>query len=96
MIYFEGMGYGRFASIYGCHLLDYLGDCQLLKHDSCVRKRNHNRYNNNNNRDDWDYLKVIQKIREEYTKKTRSQGTTENSHIGHCTHTSESTNVKIQ
>jgi hypothetical protein len=25
-----------------------------------------------------------------------SQGTTENSHIGHCTHTSESTDVKIQ
>jgi len=25
-----------------------------------------------------------------------SQGTTENSHIGHCTHTSESTNAKAQ
>jgi len=24
-----------------------------------------------------------------------SQGTTENSHIGHCTRTSESTNVKV-
>ena len=24
------------------------------------------------------------------------EGTTENSHIGHCTHTSESTNVKVQ
>jgi len=49
-----------------------------------------------NNRDDWDYLKVIEKIHEQYTRKTRSQGTTENSHIGHCTHNSESTNVKIQ
>ena len=25
-----------------------------------------------------------------------SQGTAENSHIGHCTHTAESTNVKVQ
>ena len=25
-----------------------------------------------------------------------SEGTTENSHIGHCTHTSESANVKVQ
>ena len=24
------------------------------------------------------------------------EGTTENSHIGHCTHTAESTNVKVQ
>ena len=30
------------------------------------------------------------------TRKTRSQGTTENSNIGHCTHTSEGTNLKIQ
>ena len=45
---------------------------------------------------DWDYFKVIQKIREQHTRKTRSQGTTENSHIGRCTHTSESTNVKVQ
>ena len=26
----------------------------------------------------------------------KHKGTTENSHIGHCTHTSESTNVKVQ
>jgi lipopolysaccharide/colanic/teichoic acid biosynthesis glycosyltransferase len=25
-----------------------------------------------------------------------NQGTTENSHIGHCTHTAESTDVKVQ
>jgi len=28
--------------------------------------------------------------------KRQNQETTENSHIGHCTHTSESTNVKVQ
>jgi len=60
-----------------------------------------NTQNNNNgdtsyNRGDWDYFKVIQKIREQHTRKTWSQETPENSHIGHCTHSSESTNVKIQ
>jgi len=39
--------------------------------------------------------KSFQEIREQHTRKTLSQGTTEN-RIGHCTHTSESTNVKIQ
>ena len=40
---------------------------------------------------------IIPKIREKHTtRKARSQWTTENSHIGHCTHTSESTNVKVQ
>jgi hypothetical protein len=39
-------------------------------------------------------LKIIQKIREQHSRKPRSQRTTENSHIGHCTHTSESANVK--
>ena len=37
-----------------------------------------------------------QKIREQHARKTRSQGTPENSHIGHCTHISESTIVKVQ
>jgi len=32
----------------------------------------------------------------EYTRKSRSEGTIENSHIGHCTHTAESANVEIQ
>ena len=49
-----------------------------------------------NNRGEWDNFKVIQKIREQHTRKTWSQGTTENSHIGHCIYTSESTNVKAQ
>ena len=51
---------------------------------------NNNNYNNNNNnkgytsnnRGNWDYFKIIQKIREQHTGKTLSQGTTENSHIG--------------
>jgi hypothetical protein len=49
---------------------------------------NNNNINNNNNNHH------IQKIREQHSRKPRSQRTTENSHIGHCTHTSESANVK--
>ena len=30
------------------------------------------------------------------TWKAHYQGTTENSHVGHCTYTSESNNVKVQ
>jgi hypothetical protein len=38
----------------------------------------------------------FRKIPEQHTTKTQNQGTTENGHVGHCTHTSESTNVKVQ
>jgi hypothetical protein len=41
-------------------------------------------------------LKIMHKIREQHSRKPRSQRTTENSHIGHCPHTSESANVKAQ
>ena len=41
--------------------------------------------------------KLLKKyVHEQPTRKTRCRGTTENSHIGHCTHTSESTNLKVQ
>ena len=35
-------------------------------------------------------------IKREAEKKLWSEETTENSHIGHCTHTSVSANVKVQ
>jgi hypothetical protein len=35
-------------------------------------------------------------IREQHSRKPRSQRTTENSHIGHYTHTSESANMKAK
>jgi len=44
----------------------------------------------------WNNLKIIQTISEQHTRKAINQGTAENSHIGNCTHTSESANVKIQ
>jgi len=48
------------------------------------------------NRDNWDHIKIIQKISEQYTGKTRNQETTGSNHIGHCAYTPESTNLKIQ
>ena len=44
----------------------------------------YNKGDTSNNRGDRDYFKDIQKIREQHTRKQLSQGTTENSHIGHC------------
>jgi len=38
----------------------------------------------------------MQKIPGQHNGKVRNQGTTENSHIGHCTHTSKNTDVKVQ
>jgi len=45
---------------------------------------------------DWNHFKITQTIPEQYTRKERNYETTKNSHIGHCTHTIESTNVKVQ
>jgi hypothetical protein len=41
-------------------------------------------------------ISVIQKIPEQHTRKAQNEGTTESGCIGHGTHTSESTNVKVQ
>jgi hypothetical protein len=49
-----------------------------------------------NNRDNWNHIKIIQKIPEQYTGKTRNQETAERNHIGHCTYNPESTNLKVQ
>jgi hypothetical protein len=39
---------------------------------------------------------MIQKIPEQRTGKAQNHETAENSHTGHCTHVSESTDVKVQ
>jgi hypothetical protein len=44
---------------------------------------------NNNNKGKWNHIKTTQKIPEQHTRKAQNQGTTENSHISHCTHTSK-------
>ena len=41
------------------------------------------------------HFKIIQKIPAQCTEKTRTQRTRENSHIGHCIHTAESTNAEV-
>jgi hypothetical protein len=41
-------------------------------------------------------VKIIHKILEQGTVKARNQVITENSHVGHCAHTSESATVKVQ
>ena len=45
-----------------------------------------NKCNTSNNRGNWNHLKIIQKIPEQLTGIAQNQGTTENSHSGHCTH----------
>jgi len=42
------------------------------------------------------HIKIIDKIPEQHIWKGRRQGTLENSHTWHCTHISETTNVKVQ
>jgi uncharacterized protein (DUF1330 family) len=55
-----------------------------------------NKFDTSNNKGYWNYVKIIQKIPEQHNGKTLNQGTTENSHFGHWTHTSESTDVKAR
>jgi hypothetical protein len=47
-----------------------------------------------NNRGNWNHLKISQKIPQQHTGIARNQGTTGNSHTGHCTHISQSTKYK--
>jgi hypothetical protein len=47
-------------------------------------------------RSNWNHFKILQKILEQHTRKARYQETTENSYIGHSTHTAESANVEAQ
>jgi len=49
-----------------------------------------------NNKGDWNHLKITQTIPEPRTRKAQNKGTAKNNHIGHCTHTTESANVKVQ
>jgi hypothetical protein len=52
--------------------------------------------NKGNNSSNWNRFKILQKILEQHTRKARYHGTTENSYIGHSTHTGESANVEAQ
>ena len=84
------------------------GDRNMMKKDEKILKYNElltrnsahveweNESDTSNNRHTRNHFKIIQTITEQHSRKTRNQGTTKNSHIWHCTHTAESTNVKIQ
>ena len=49
-----------------------------------------------NNRGNWNHLKIIQTVPQKHTEKARIKELQKNSDSGHCTHTSQSTNVKVQ
>jgi hypothetical protein len=51
---------------------------------------------NSNNSGDLHLSKITQKIPQQHNKKARNEGTTKDSHIGHCTRIAESANVKVQ
>ena len=55
-----------------------------------------NKGDTSNNRDDWDYLKSFRKYVSNIPGKHEVKELQENRHIGHSTHISESTTVKIQ
>jgi hypothetical protein len=48
---------------------------------------NNNNNNNNNNGNNNNNLRIIQKMPEQHNGTALNQRATENSHIGHCTHT---------
>jgi hypothetical protein len=50
----------------------------------------------NNNRVNWNPLKITQTLPGQHTRKARNQGSTEHSQTGLCTHTAESSDVKVQ
>jgi len=45
---------------------------------------------------EWNHFKITQTIPEQHTGKARNKGTTNNSHIGHCTHTAGRVDVNAQ
>jgi hypothetical protein len=51
---------------------------------------------NNNSSGKWNHLKATQAIPEQHAGKAQDQGTTENSHIEHRTHSAGSVNVEVQ
>jgi hypothetical protein len=55
-----------------------------------------NKSDASNNKSNWNHFKILYKILEQHTGKARYQGTTENSYIGHSTHSAESANVETQ
>jgi hypothetical protein len=68
--------------------------CKRPHNRNTVHVECRNKGDASNNRTYWNHFKTLQKILEQHTGKARYEGTTENSYIGHSTHTSESANVE--
>jgi ribosomal protein L14E/L6E/L27E len=49
-----------------------------------------------NNRNNWNHLKIAEKISKKHKWRARHHGNTENSRTGHCAHAAESTDVNVQ
>ena len=49
-----------------------------------------------NNSGDWNHFKITQTIPEQHTRTAQNEGNANNSHMRHCAHTTESTNVNVQ
>ena len=49
-----------------------------------------------NNGGDWNHFKITRTVPVQHKWRERCQGTTANSHTGHCTHTAYSADVKVQ
>jgi hypothetical protein len=88
-----------------CNIRRQKCDKEISRDDSKIKRpysRNtahvecKNKYCTSKNSGSWNHIKIIQKIPEQYNGKARYQGTTENSHIGHCTRTAGSTDVKYR
>jgi len=61
----------------------------MMNRDKC-NNNNNNTSNSTNNKGNWNHLKAFPQISAQRRGKERNQGTTENSHIGHCTYTAGS------
>jgi hypothetical protein len=72
----------------------------ILRHKDLTIETGHveckNKCGTSHNRGNWNYLNIIQKIPEQHNGEAQNQGTTENSHTGHCTCTLEINGVKVQ
>jgi hypothetical protein len=71
----------------------------ILKYEDLNRNSGHLECESKNdtdyNRGDWNCVKITD-IHEQHTRKARNKELQKNSHIGHCTHTTESATVKVR
>ena len=66
----------------------------LNRNSACVECKNKSFTSNKIGQ--WNHRRIFQIIPERHTGKAQNQGTADNILIGHCTHTAESTDVKVQ